>query len=177
VTEAGLADLLRQRLGIELRELAGTILAGELPLRTSVVNRLVARQIAQRPGPISSVHIEPRDGERMDVTLSLSKPKLLPPVKIDVRIERQPSFPDAPVLGLRWSMPRVGPLAAIVAPIIASFKTLPPGIKLDGDRVSVNLAEVLRSRGLGDLLRYVGSVRVTTRDGAFVVEFALRVPD
>jgi hypothetical protein len=176
VTEAGLADLLRQNLGVELRELAGTILAGELPLRADVVNRLVARQIAQRPGPVDSVHLAPRDGQRIDVSLTLNKPKFLPPVKADVRIETQPSFPDAPVLGLRWSLPHIGPLAAFVAPILGSFRSLPPGVTLDGDRVLVNLVEVLRARGLGDLVRYVGSVRVTTREGAFVVEFALRIP-
>jgi hypothetical protein len=176
VIEAGLADLLRQKLGIELRELAGTILAGELPLRADVVNRLVARQLAQRPGPIETVHLSPRDGQRIDVALTLNKPKFMPPVKADVRIETQPSFPDSPVLGLRWSLPHIGPLAAFVAPILASFRSLPPGITLDGDRALVNIAEVMRSRGLGDLIRYVGSLKVTTREGAFVVEFALRIP-
>jgi hypothetical protein len=177
VIESGLADLLRQKLGIDLRELAGTILAGEIPLREDVVNRLVARQIAQRPGPIGSVRLAPRDGQRIDVTLSLDKPRFMPAIDLDVRIEQQPSFPAAPVLALRWSMPRVGPLAAFAVPIVSAFKSLPPGIRLDGDRVFVDLAEILRSRGLGDLIRYLGTVKLTTRDGAFVVEFALRIPD
>ena len=47
---------------------------------------------------------------------------------------------------------------------------------LDGDRIAVDLAELLRWRGLGDLVDYLTLVRVTSREGAIVVEFALRVP-
>jgi hypothetical protein len=177
VTEAALVELLRTTLGIELHELAGSLLAGEVPLRADVVNRLIARQLAQAHGPISSVTLEPRELQQVNVALSLKAPKFLPTLKLELHIEQQPAFPTAPVLGLRWSMPAMGPLAMMAAPVIASFKSLPPGIRLDGERIWVDLGEILRAKGLGDLIRYVANVRVTTRHGSFVIEFALRIPD
>jgi hypothetical protein len=176
VTEAVVVDLLRSRFGLELRDLGGSILAGEIPLRADVVNRLIARQFAQSQGPVASVLVEPRDGQRVNAMVSLKTPKFLPPLKLELHIDQQPAFPTAPVLGVRWSMPAMGPLAAMAAPVIANFKALPPGVRLDGERISVDLGEILRDRGLGDLLGYIASVRVTTRDGSFLIEFALRIP-
>jgi hypothetical protein len=40
----------------------------------------------------------------------------------------------------------------------------------------VDFAELLRSRGLEELMAYITRVNVTTREGAIVVAFSLRVP-
>ena len=177
LTEATIVEPLRSRFGVELADLGGTLLAGEIPLGADVVNRLIARQLAQSHGPVERVTVEPRAGQQLHALVSLSKPKFLPTLTLDLHIEQQPAFPAVPVLGLRWAMPAAGPLAMMVAPVIASFKALPPGIRLDGERILIDLGEILRARGLGDVIRYVASLRVTTREGSFLIEFALRVPE
>jgi hypothetical protein len=80
------------------------------------------------------------------------------------------------VLGLRWTIPGMGALAAFAAPALSYFKKLPPGIRVEGDRLIVDLGELLRSRGLGEMADYITRVHVATREGALLVEFALRVP-
>jgi hypothetical protein len=55
------------------------------------------------------------------------------------------------------------------------LKRLPHGLRADDDRILVDLAEVLRAQGLGDLLPYIAKAAVHTRRGAFVLQLELRV--
>jgi hypothetical protein len=59
-------------------------------------------------------------------------------------------------------------------PIIAYFKTLPTGIRMDGDRIWVDLHTLLRSQGLDEAVPFLKSVRVLTREQRFLVQFDLR---
>ena len=161
--------------GIELHELAGSAVGGEIPVSTDVVNRLIARRMATVQGPIAGVRVEAHEGQRMTVTLSLRGRSLIPAVTIAAEIEQQPQFPHPAVLGLRWSMPALGPLARFASPALAYFKALPRGIRLEGDRLGVDLGELLRAQGLGELLGYVTRLRIETRDGGFLVRFEARL--
>jgi hypothetical protein len=161
--------------GVELHELNGTSLSGEIPIPAAVVNRFLSRTLAARQGPVGGAHVEPHDGQRLDVTLSLRGQRLLPVLKIAARIEQQPRFPEPAILGLRWSVPGLGRLALLAAPALSYFKAMPPGIELDGDRLAVNVTELLRSHGLDELVRYMSSLEIVTREGGFVVRFSARI--
>src|SRR5688572_8283596 len=163
-------------LGVDLNTFSGGSLAGELPLPDAFVNGMIAERLAASQGPVGSAEIRTHEGDQITIQLSMRGSRMMPSVRINARIEHQPQFPQPAVLGLRWSMPAMGPLALFAAPALAYFKALPPGIRVDGDRILVEIGTLLAARGLGDLVRYLTSLRVTTRNGLFVVQFELRFP-
>jgi hypothetical protein len=170
-----LGDQVRRMLGIELSEVSGTLLAGEVPLRNALVNRLIAQRLATTQSPVAGVHIEPHEGERFTIVLSM-RGSMMPDIRIEAHIEQQAEFPSPAVLGLRWTMPGMGRLSLLAGPALSYFKKLPPGIRLDGDRIEVAIPELLRSRGMGELMDYITRLHITTREGATIAAFALRVP-
>ena len=165
-------DRLRELTGVGIEELAGGHIEGEIPLTDAVVTRL-ARRYLPSSVPVSDLQIEAQDGDLVIVQLGLRGSRLLPQVRVHARIEQQPE-PHAPVLGLRWSVPGFGPLTMFAGPLLSLFKALPPGIDADGDRIAVDIAHLLRSRGLAELLPHLTRVRVTTRRGAIVIGFSLK---
>ena len=162
-----------QRLGIEPRDVAGASLAGEIPISESVVNRLLAKRLAGHIY-IASITIAAQDN---DVILARIEPRarLIPPLNVNARIERQPELPDDAVLRLRWSLPTVGPLAMAAGPFLSYFKATPPGVRIERDIISVDLRELLRARGLEEVLQLIRRVTLHTRSGAFVVQIDARL--
>ena len=169
-------ESVRRLLGVEVRELSGSLVASEIPLSNALVNRLIAKRFAAAQSPVAAVRVEAHDGNRFDVALSM-RTAIVPDVKIAALIEQQPDFPANTVLWLRWHAPAMSAISRFAGPALAFFGKLPPGIRVDGDRIAVDLAELLRWRGLGELLDYITRVQVTTREGAIVVEVALRIPE
>ena len=170
-----LRDRLRATLGVDLVELAGAECAADVPLTDALVNRLVAGQVHRRLDlPVSDVRLESGDGDTFEAHVSLRKFPMIP-VRIVARIEQQ-ARPDNPVLAIRWSLPSLGPLAALAGGFIANFKDFPPGIRLDGDRLLIDVRELLTSRGLRELLDCLTELEVHSRKGAFLVRVRLRIP-
>lgn len=162
-----LNHILRERAGIDLREIAGTTLAGEIPISDALVNRLLAQKLAQHP-QIAALRVQAEPNDSVSIQL-VPRARLMPALNITARIERQPEWPANPTLLLRWSMPAAGPLARFAAPVLAYFKALPKGIRMDGDRLAVDLRELLRSRGLDEAIAFVKTLELHTRPGGFVV--------
>ena len=171
--DPALLGRLRALAGNNLQELTGATIAAEIPLTNAVVNRLIGDRLAAASGPISSVQVDALDDDTFSAQVSL-RAKMIPTLRVVARIEEQPE-PQRPVLGIRWSMPGLGPLAMLAGPALSFLKTLPRGLRAEDDRILVDVAELLRAQGLGDLLPYISKVRVHTRRGAFVVTFELRV--
>jgi hypothetical protein len=169
------ADKVRRLLGIDLPDIAGSVFAGEIPLSNALVNRLIMQRLAAAQLPIAGVRVEAHAGDQLTIVLSM-RGSLIPDVTITARIEEQPQFPGPAVLWLRWTLPAMRALSIFAAPALTYFKKLPPGIRVDGDRIAVDVAELLRSRGLEELMDYITRVNVTTRESAIVVAFALRIP-
>ena len=162
-------------LGVDLRELSGTAVSGEIPLRNDLVNRLIAQRLAASPSAVS-VRVDAQDDDNLGVELSMrAGTMMLPAVRIAARIDRQPDPPHSPILGLRWSLPALGPLGLFAAPALNWLKALPPGVHADGDRIEIDIAALLRSQGLGELLPFLSKLRVHTRRGAVLVQFELRI--
>ncbi len=166
-------QLVRERLGIDLQEVAGARVWGEIPVTEEAVNRLLAERLQHHP-QVQSVRVQAQEGDVLAIQ-AVPRMRMMPPLRILARIERQPQFPEDPRLLLHWSMPAVGPLALFAAPVLSYFKALPAGIDMDGDRVIVDLRTLLRGRGLEETLAYVRDVQVHTRPGGLVVQFAAGV--
>ena len=168
-----ITDIVRERLGIDIATFAGAQAAGELPLSDELVNRLIAERLAGH-AQIASLQVQSQDGDTVAVQV-VPRARLLPPMHILARVEQQPELPQHPLLILRWSMPSAGLLAIFAAPALSYFKALPPGIMMNGDRLSVDVAELLRSRGFDDVIGFIRRLSVHTRPGALLVKFEVGV--
>jgi hypothetical protein len=164
---------LRELLGFDPKELSGAHVAGAIPLKAGLLNALIAERLSTSSSAVASVAIEPAERETFVAHVRL-RASIVPPLRITLRIEQQPSFPDSPVLVMRWSMGAIGALARFATPALAKFDVLPPGVRVDGDLIGVDVAELLRSRGAGELLQYIAMVRVRTEAGRAIVEFEVR---
>ena len=165
---------LRNLAGNNLEELAGATVAVELPLTNAVVNRLIEQRLSAASGPVTAVQVDALDDDTFSAQVSM-RMKMIPTLRIVGRIEEQPELPQRPLLGIRWSMPGMGALTMFAAPALAFLNALPRGLRAEDDRIVVDVVELLRSRGLADLLPYLRKARVHTRRGAFVVRLELRI--
>lgn len=147
--------------------------AGEGAIRVSerLLNTIIAERVRESAS-IRDVHVAPRAGDRFAVRLVLAKPSFLPPLALDVIIDKQPVLPDDPVLALTLS--GMGGLLRFAGPA-AAFLKLPAGVRMEGDRVFVDLRAVLAPHGLTSALDYFQEVRVTTEEARLVVWFKARV--
>jgi hypothetical protein len=168
-----ITETIRERLGVDIGTFAGAHAAGEVPLSDEFINRLIAERLTNHP-QVASIRVAAQDGDVVAVQV-VPRARLIPPLRILARVERQPAFPQNPALLLRWSMPAAGPLAMLAAPVLSFFKAMPRGIRIDGDRVAVDVRELLGGRGLDDLSGFIRRLEVHTRPGGFVVQFDVGV--
>lgn len=166
-------DSLCERFGVDIREMAGAHVAGEIPFGDALVNRVLEEKLRDHP-QVTAVSVQAQDADTLAILVT-PRTRLMPPVRILARIERQPEFPHHPIMLLRWTMPGIGPLAMLAAPALAFFKALPPGLTADGDRMTVNVRTLLESKGLGELAGFIRRLAVHTQAGGFVVRFELGV--
>lgn len=169
-----LRDRLRALLDLDLEALGGASLTAECPLTNDVINRVIARRLPPG-GPIASALVSAQAG---DVILVKVEPRarLLPTLVVEALIERQPVFPDDPVLALRWSLRGAGLVARLAAPFVTNLRKLPPGVAIDGEVILIDVRELLISGGLGEVVELVTALRVTTRPGAIVLSVGAEVP-
>jgi hypothetical protein len=160
----------QQRRGFS--DLAGS--EGQAVIRVSerLLNEIVTEQI-QRSASIRELHVTPRAGNRLGVRVVVAKPSFLPPITLEVLIDKQPSLPGDPVLGLTLS--GLGGLLRFAGPAAGFFKALPPGVRMEGERVFVDLRAALAPHGLTSALDYVKDVAVGSEDGRLVIAFAAGV--
>lgn len=163
---------LRKIFGDRLEALAGSVVAGEVPVTSELVNRLIADKLATSGAPVTSAEVVVLENDAFTVHVRPRAP--LPMLRLDMVIDRQPELPAQPMLGLRWTVRGLGPLALLAAPVMAYLKKLPAGVRMDGDRVWVDVEEIFRQRGLGDVVPLLTGIRVTTRERRFVIAFELR---
>jgi hypothetical protein len=146
---------------------------GQAAVRVSerLLNTILSEQLSGS-NSIREVQLSPRAGNRLGVRLVLVKPSFLPPISFDVTIAKQPSLPDDPVLGL--TLTGLGGLLRF-AGLAAGFLNSVPGVRLEGERVFIDLRAALVRHGLTGVLDYVKDVAVGTEEGKLVVVFAAAV--
>jgi hypothetical protein len=146
-------------------ELSGSRVEADLSIPESVVNRALAIVAEGMRERITSLGVRIQEGDRFQVDLNLAQ-RFVPPIAIDVLIERQPDLPASPDLVLRWRT-RVPGLAALARPFIAFLNPkLPPGVRIDGDLVLIDLRPLFARAGAADLIPLLTELKVATRPQA-----------
>lgn len=161
-----LLALLTRQQAAGFADLKGSEARASIRIAAPLLNEAVATFLA----PVTAVRdvtVQPRAANRFDVRVTLAKPSFLPPLNLTLAIERQPALPADPLLILR--MIGMGGMMRFAAPAIASFGSLPPGVRLDGDRILVDLRALLAGRGLAHLLDYAGQLEITTEEGSVLL--------
>ena len=153
-------------------DLAGSGGQGVVRVSERLLNAAIAEQLRGSPA-IRELHVTPRAGDRLGVRVLAAKPSFLPPITLEVIIDKQPSLPDDPVLGLTLS--GMGGLLRFAGPLAGFFTSLPPGVRLEGERVFVDLRAALAAHGRAHALDHMRQLLVTSEEGRLVVTFAVRL--
>jgi hypothetical protein len=164
---------MRRILGSRFEELTGARLDGELPLTNTVLNALIAERLRASETPVEKAEVQVRAEGELFARVQLRR-SFLPAIMLGARIEQQPDLPRSAVVVFRWWLPGAGALSMLAGPALAFFKAGPPWLAVDGQHVRVDLATLIRDRGAGEILPYLKSLRVGTREGALLVRFELQ---
>jgi hypothetical protein len=159
------AELFRRQLASGFEDVRGADASITLPVSERLLNEVIARTIP-RSAPVRELHVKPEAGNRFLVRARIGSSPLLPPISLTLSIDRQPEFPASPVLILRLQM---SGLLSLAGPALRFMNALPPGIRVEHDRVYVDLPTLLETRHLASYLDYVKELRVNTLDGTVVL--------
>ena len=170
--DAIVSELLARLQSTSFADLAGTRVSARIPVSRALVNQLVARALQERSAPVRQIDIRPQEGDRLDAVVTLTLP-LVPPLTVGVVVERQPQFPASPVLVLRWSL--LGGVGALLSKFFGPHQKLPPGVRLDGDRVTVDIPAAAAGTPAAQLVGYVRRLEVHTAPDRLIVDADLEV--
>ena len=152
--------------------LAGSDARATIRIAAPLLNEAVTSALASTPA-VRDVSVQPRASNRFDVRLTLAKPAFLPSLNLTLIIERQPELPADPVLVMRIT--GAGGMMRLAAPAITSFGLLPPGVRLEGDRLLVDLRTLMQRHGHEAQLGYAERLQVMTEEGALILLVQLRI--
>jgi hypothetical protein len=169
-----LARILQGLQASGFRDIAGAHVSATVPLGERLLNEIIAASLP-RSGAVREATVHPQPDNRVGVRVKLARPEFLPPISATLIIERQPELPSAPLLGLRVT--GLPGLLALAGPMLSIGRMLPPGVRLDGDRLTVDIGALLAERGQADLLRHLSRLRVTSEAGRLVIDLTAGVPD
>jgi hypothetical protein len=149
-------------------DLQGTTIAISLPVSERLLNEIV---VAALPAAsrVKDVSLHPAGGNRIRLTARVAD--FLPPLSMTLQIVRQPDPPGTPLV---LALPPVAGLLALGGAGLVS-SVLPPGVRLDGTALSVDVERLLRERGLDEVLPLMKKLEVTTEPGRLVLRLDLRV--
>ena len=162
---SSLAEILRQLQSTQFRDLRGARVAATIPISERLVNEIVTASLP-RSVPVREVRVQPLAGDAFAVRL-VPRAALLPALSLRLEIIQQPELPSTPVLVLR--MATMGALFGLASAAFPIAGLLPPGVRLDGDRIMLDLAALAARAGAADLLPHLASLRVNTEDGRVVL--------
>lgn len=164
--DAALLEILQHLQSTRFGEIAGARVSATVPISEPLLNRVVASTLPPNL-PVREVSVRPEPGNRFSVRLT-PRASMLPALTLKLEIERQPEFPTAPVLVLR--MATLPGLFGIAGAALPMDRLLPPGVRLDGDRILVDLRVMAARRGAADYLQFVRTLTVTTEAGRLLID-------
>ena len=163
--------LLAQLQASEFQDLAGSHLSARVPVSGALLNQIVADVLQTTSAPVRSVRLRPLAGERFEAVVTTTLP-FVPALTVRIGIEQQARLPDTPYIVLRWSL--FGGLGAFAARFVGALEQkLPPGIRLDGDRIFVDVAAMVRRFapvGPIDPMRFLTLFEIHTADDRAIVD-------
>jgi hypothetical protein len=143
------------------RDLAGTRISGSIPVSERLLNQLVAATMPKNL-PVREVTVRPEPGNRFSVRIS-PRAAFLPQLTVKLEIEKQAQFPTSPEIVLR--MATMGGLLGLAGAAFPIASMLPPGVRLEGERIVVDLRELARREGVADMLELVRELDISTDEG------------
>lgn len=153
-------------------ELRGARVSASIPVSERLLNQLVAAAVPP-DAVVRDLSLHPKPGNRIGVRARLSRADFLPPITLTLEIERQPELPDSPMVLRVLSLPGLMSLAGAAASLTSM---LPPGVRLDNQRVLVDLRVLLQRYGYDELLGVLSGLRISTEEGRLIADVELRVP-
>jgi hypothetical protein len=147
------------------RGLGGSEVYAAIKLSAELLNETIAA-LTPATSAVRQLTVRPRAANAIDVRVEVSHP-FVPAINVTVVIDRQPQLPDDPVLVLRLT--GGAGMLRVIAPAIAKFTVLPPGVRLEGDRLLVDLRAQLQQLGQEALLACAQQLEVATVEGTVVV--------
>ncbi|MEO5897475.1 MAG: hypothetical protein ABIS06_17425 [Vicinamibacterales bacterium] len=159
-------DILAQLQSTGFRDVAGARVSAVIPVSEQLIDGVIAASIPAT-APVRAVNLRAEPGDRFSVRIS-PRSSFLPSLTLKLQIVRQPELPGSPLLVLR--MATMGGLMGFAGAAFPIGSMLPPGVRLDGQHILVDLYALAAQRGLTEVLGYVRQLRVTTGSGHVVVE-------
>lgn len=167
-----LAALIARQHAAGFPGLSGSEVQATIRVSSALLNDAIAVNLASVTA-VRELTVAPRAGNRLDVHVKLAKPAFLPALRLTLVIERQPQLPGDAVLVMKLS--GAAGMLGLAAPAITSFGVLPPGVRLDGDRLHVDVRAMLQRHGQAALLDHAEQLQVTTDEGSLVLLVHARV--
>lgn len=164
-----LNDLRRTRFA----DLAGSRAASDLVIPQRLINRVLADALAGSEGRLRGVTVTIHPEYRFHLDLQLSR-SFVPSIAVEAVLDRQPSLPDRPELVFRWRMALPG-LAALAGSAATFLGKLPPGVRMEGDRVFVDIRPIVERAGVADLLPLLSELTLSTREQILDVHLVAHV--
>jgi hypothetical protein len=152
-------------------DLKGARVSASIPIAERLLNTLIAATLPSS-GPLRSATVRPLAGNRVKANVKIARLEFLPPVGLTLKIERQPEMPDSPLVFRVLSLPGVVSLASAA---LSMTTLLPAGVKLEHQRLFVDLRVLLERLGYGAVVPFLESVRVTTEEGRLILDVTMRV--
>lgn len=165
VLDPDLVAILRSLQATQFRDLAGSHVSARIPVSERLINEVVALTLPTNV-PIREARVHPEPGDQFSVRVT-PRSAFLPSLTVKLAIERQPELPGSPVLVLR--MATLGGLVGLAASVFPIAQMLPPGVRMEGELIHVDLHAQVAQRGFSNEFRYVRQLRVTTEDGWVIV--------
>jgi hypothetical protein len=165
------ARLLHELERTRFRDLAGARVSTTIPISERLLNEILTT-FKPADAPVQELSVRPLAGNRFSVRVKVGK-AFVPPITVHLDIVSQPVLPDRPVAEFRVNMP---PGVMAFAGMAMSFLTsLPPGLRLEGERLFVDLGELARRHGFSEYLGYAERVELSTEEGRLIVRADLKV--
>ena len=164
-------EILRQLQSSRFCDLSGTRVSATVPVSERLVNEIVARSLPPNV-PLREVQVQPLPGDAFSVRI-VPRAAFIPSMTLRLEVVRQPDLPSSPVLVLRLAT--MGGLFAFAGAAFNVSSLLPPGVKLDADRVLVDLNQIAAQQHAADLLEHVTRLRVNTVEGRVVLHADIEV--
>jgi hypothetical protein len=167
-----LIDLLHRQRSGGFPDLRGAEASATIPIADRLINELIWNALP-KDRPVHDLQIHAEAGDRLTLRVQLSGSALLPTLSVTLAIDEQPALPQRPVLTLRvLGIPKLLMLAGGLGRV---RDALPPGVTIEAERILLNLDAMLKHQGQADLLQYLTSLTVSTRDNVVVVAIRARI--
>ena len=165
-----LLRILEQLRASRFADVKGARFSAQVPVGERLLNEIVHALLP--PGaPVKDLHIRPQAGNMLAVRARAARLEFLPPVTITLQIEQQPQLPDTPLVVRILSLP--GLLS--VAGSLLSPNSLPAGVRLDRERVVVDVRQLIERQGYGEVVPFIERLHVRSEEKQLLLDADLRV--